>query len=341
MATRETVLRVFVASPGDVADARERLQKVVEELNYTWSQTFGVRLELLKWETHAYSAMGADGQDVINRQIGDFDIFLGIMWMRFSQPNSRAGSGTEEEFDRALYRYKANPKALRLMFYFRDSAPPKLSAVDTKQLQAVRRFREKIERSGMLCGAYETLMDFERLVRRHLSRQVQEWGKTWGGMIQEPPRRAAGTAIQESPDSSVAAPEEHVARSVTAIVFEEMADRKGMEQRRDHDPEVIHRSFLEAQLALDSAPDPDRWGRLAAQQATTLVAIALAGRLAPNEAAQAYVTQVCQRIMGLRGLRIDWGARGKRNLFDLLAGATDRHDDDVLGWIKCHTRKRK
>jgi hypothetical protein len=341
MATLETVLRVFVASPEDVTDARNRLGRVVEELNYTWSRTFRVRLELLRWETHAYPDIGEDAQDVINRQLGEFDIFLGIMWMRFGQPTGRAGSGTEEEFDRARRRYEADRNAVRMMFYFKDASPPKLSQVDSKQLQAVRRFRRKVEKSGMLYRPYRTLQEFEGLVRQHLSRQVQEWGKKWGGTIADVHRPSATSQeTQESQQTPVIGPEEGVARSITAIVFEEMADRKSLVQRRDHDPEVIHRSFLEAQLALDSAPGEDAWGRLAAQQATALVAIALGGRLAPNEAARDYVTRVSERIIGLRGLRIVWGARGQQVLYELLARASDRHDDDVLLWLKRHTRKR-
>ena len=43
--------------------------------------------------------LGIDAQDVINRQLGEYDIFLGIMNTRFGSPTHRADSGTEEEFD--------------------------------------------------------------------------------------------------------------------------------------------------------------------------------------------------------------------------------------------------
>ena len=341
MATLETVLRVFVASPSDVADARKRLERIVDELNFTWSREIRLRLELLRWETHAYPGIGEDAQDVINRQLDEFDIFLGIMWKRFGQPTGRAGSGTEEEYDRARQRYDANPAALRMMFYFKDAPPPSLSDVDPKQVEAVRRFREKIERSGMLHWTYRSLQSFEGLVRRHLSRQIQEWGKTWGSGIQELRRGAAvSTAKQQIEDDLVVPVEEDAARSITAIVFDEMAAHHGLIQRRDHDPEVVHRSFLEAQLVLEHSPAEDAWGLLAAQQAAAFVAIALAGRLVPNEDARHYVAQVCQRIIGLRGQRIEWGVRGQQTLYELLTKARDRHDDDVLLWIKRHVKKK-
>lgn len=64
--------------------------------------------------------MGEDSQDVVNRQIGDFDLFVGVMWKRFGSPTKRAESGTEEEFERAYATYKEFGKP-RIMFYFRTT----------------------------------------------------------------------------------------------------------------------------------------------------------------------------------------------------------------------------
>jgi hypothetical protein len=81
MAKAHTILEIFIASPGDVVAERKVLEDVVSEFNLTWGDKHRVRLELLKWETHSRPAFGQDGQDVINKQIGDnYDIFLGIMW---------------------------------------------------------------------------------------------------------------------------------------------------------------------------------------------------------------------------------------------------------------------
>jgi hypothetical protein len=84
MATQQTLVTAFVASPGDVSEERAVLQEVVNELNLTWSKTLGIRLDFLGWETHTFPAVGKYPQEVINRQIGDdYDIFIGIMWKRF------------------------------------------------------------------------------------------------------------------------------------------------------------------------------------------------------------------------------------------------------------------
>ncbi|MHC4399849.1 MAG: DUF4062 domain-containing protein [Planctomycetota bacterium] len=316
MARFETILSVFVASPADVADARKRLERVVDELNYTWSRQYRLRLELLRWETHAYSDVGTDAQEVINRRLDEFDIFLGIMWKRFGQPTGRAESGTQEEFMRAMQRFREDPSRVRIMFYFNDAAPGRLSQIDTAQLEAVNQFRSEVARSGVLYWKYQTTSEFEASVRRHLSRQIQEWGKTWGGVVDEHER--------EPP-------------SLTVIAFEEMGRVEPLHQRTTHDPAVVHHSFLEAQVILDSSPHADEWGRLAAQHATALVAVASAHRLAASKTAEVYIARVCDRIMSLRGLRVDWGEGGQETFYKLLLDAKDRHDDDVLLWIKNHT----
>ncbi len=84
MAILQTILQVFVASPGDIVDERKILKDVINEFNVTWGDTHNVRLDLLKWETHSSLGFGEDAQDVINQQVGDeYDIFLGVMWGGF------------------------------------------------------------------------------------------------------------------------------------------------------------------------------------------------------------------------------------------------------------------
>src|SRR5690349_22389526 len=94
-------LSVFVASPNDVREERDRIQRVVEEFNLGIAKAQGLILELIRWETHAWPDIGDDAQDVINRQIPIPDIFIGILWKRFGTPTKRADSGTQEEFERA------------------------------------------------------------------------------------------------------------------------------------------------------------------------------------------------------------------------------------------------
>ncbi len=175
-----TVLRVFVASPDDVREEREALEEVVREINLTLPERDEIRLDLVRWETHAYPGVGSDTHAVINEQIGDdYDIFVGIMWKHFGTPTVRAGSGTEEEFQRAYQRYRENPDQIRIMFYFND-APVTPSAIVTDQLASVNEFRDQLGDQGTLYWSYTTLEQFTSFLRIHLNYQVAEWRQTWG-----------------------------------------------------------------------------------------------------------------------------------------------------------------
>ena len=150
MARQEHVLSVFVASPGDVEAERGKLEDVIRELNHTWSRELGIRLDLVRWETHAYPSFGIDAQDVINEQIpDDYDLFVGIMWCRYGTPTGRAGSGTVEEFERAKARYDADKNSVQLMVYFKDEPIPP-SQLDPAQLAKVNAFRASLGDQGGL-----------------------------------------------------------------------------------------------------------------------------------------------------------------------------------------------
>lgn len=175
MSRQEHILTVFVASPDDVRDERDKLEEVIRELNETWSRTLGVRLDLVRWDTHAYPGIGTDAQAVINEQIPeDYDIFVGIMWCRYGTPTGRAGSGTVEEFECAKKRYDADPLCVGIMVYFKDEARPP-SQIDPGQLAKVKEFRDSLGKKGGLYWEFTGIDAFEKLIRMHLARRVQAW----------------------------------------------------------------------------------------------------------------------------------------------------------------------
>lgn len=177
MPKTETILQVFVASPSDVAEERRVLEEVIRELNVTWSDTLAIRLDLIKWETHAAPGFGDDPQDVINEQIPtNYDIFVGLMWTRFGTATKRAGSGTAEEFERAHARHQQEPDSIEIMFYFKN-APIQPSDIDLEQLRAVSEFRSRLGSMGGLYFQFISLDEFRNSVRLHLSRAVQKWVK--------------------------------------------------------------------------------------------------------------------------------------------------------------------
>jgi len=226
MPRTETLLRVFVASPRDVAEEREQLQTVVTELNLTLPPMTGIRIELVRWETHATPGTGADAQDVINTQIGDdYDVFVGILWKRFGSATGRAESGTAEEFQRAYERFSRSGVPA-IMVYFKDAALPP-SEIDIDQLGLLRRFRSQLEEKGTLYWPFKDRDEFAKLLRLHLTRQVQKWAQKLPVTAHALPKGVDPLA-QTAPDSGpehdeeglfdlILACEEHVSRGSQAL----------------------------------------------------------------------------------------------------------------------------
>lgn len=162
--------KVFVASPDDVSVERNIIPKVIAEINLIISAIApekGVLLDLIRWETHVHPGLGADAQDVVNQQLPDYDIFIGIMWKRFGTPTSRAGSGTEEEYLRAFEKWK-NDNKFPVLFYFSQkniTIPNTLAEVE--QLQKLVKFKEDLLSKGLI-WEYNNPEEFGDILRPHL-----------------------------------------------------------------------------------------------------------------------------------------------------------------------------
>jgi hypothetical protein len=226
MGRQVTLLQVFAASPGDVSEERDALDSVIRELNQTQSDKTGIRLELIRWETHAVPSMGTDPQAVINEELADkYDIFIGILSTRFGSATPRAGSGTEEEFERAYARFLKHPDQLKIMFYFKDPVI-KASEIDLNQYALVKAFQKKLGEKG-LYFTFSSAEEFTSLVRIHLSRQVQDWadGK-WG--TQNTKQVSAEIVPTKEEDVSLVPPAEAEAElgllDLVEIVSEDLAN---------------------------------------------------------------------------------------------------------------------
>lgn len=171
---RERIIRAFVASPNDVLAEREALSSIVDELNLTWADFIGIRIELLRWETHSYPSLGADAQEVVNRQIGDdYELFVGILWTRLGTPTPRATSGTVEEFERAFERRKQGADNPEVMFYLKTAEPPEEKEKHS-QSDEIEKFTRRLKGLGIYYWQFATLREFRQATRIHLSRFVQQ-----------------------------------------------------------------------------------------------------------------------------------------------------------------------
>ena len=174
MARTITLFKIFVASPSDLNDERNLIADIVDELNLSFLNKSDVKIELVKWETHANPGVEDYSQKVINTDIGDdYDIFIGLMWSKFGTRTQEYGSGTEEEFNNAYTKYKVFSSSVKIMFYFKQ-APIQFDKIDTESIISIRNFKSSLGDKGVLYWDYNTIEEFQKLLRIQLTRKIQE-----------------------------------------------------------------------------------------------------------------------------------------------------------------------
>ena len=189
------LVMVAISSPSDVEEERSAVKAVIEQAN-RMPEFSQFRLELVSSD-HVPPGVGTEPQDVINRVLSHADIFIGIMWGRFGTSTRNFGSGTEEEFECALRRFRENPDSVEIMMYFKEAALP-YRETDGVQLSSVHNFRKSLSRFGVFYRAFESTEDFGRDLLIHLSLKIDEI-------------RKKREATQSVPIDATLADQEHVA----------------------------------------------------------------------------------------------------------------------------------
>src|ERR1700689_3422684 len=107
MAETRKIVKVFMASPGDMAEERQAAKLVIDEFNLTWASALGYHVDLIGWED-TVSAYGRP-QAIINRDLDQCEFFFGMMWRKWGTPPDGEGtfsSGFEEEFRHSVERHE-------------------------------------------------------------------------------------------------------------------------------------------------------------------------------------------------------------------------------------------
>jgi hypothetical protein len=178
----------FISSPGDVAKERKIAPRIIADLNRVYLQATGNILWPLMWEAMS-GGLGEDVQAVVNRQTPDYDIFVGILWSRFGTPTRRAGSGTAEEFDRALALHRSGKRNVQFMVFVKSADLP--NGVDPDQLRSVRAFVERLQDTGILLHRFHTTAEFETKLRDHMLAYLLDRTTRTTGPMGEPTAVAA------------------------------------------------------------------------------------------------------------------------------------------------------
>lgn len=163
-------IKVFISSPNDMSEERAIAKDICDQINKDIGNHKKFRVEPVMWETHTSSDKAERSQEAINRQLGNYDIYVGFMGFYFGTPTGIAASGTEEEFEHALLLNleNGNPK---IQFYF-SSARVDPSKIDFEQYERVNKFRAKIGSQGVYYKRFEDLAQFSTMLRQGLFNHI-------------------------------------------------------------------------------------------------------------------------------------------------------------------------
>jgi hypothetical protein len=143
MASKISCLRVFIASPGGLAEERKAFREEIQDYSEAESIPRGVLFQPVGWE----DTLGAVGrpQTIINEDVRDSDYLILLLWNRWGSPpdtrSSRFTSGTEEEYRIAMECYNSQDFPMRKLVMMFKSVDPQQLTDPGPQLQKVLEFR--------------------------------------------------------------------------------------------------------------------------------------------------------------------------------------------------------
>jgi hypothetical protein len=179
-------IRLFVAHTSELTAELDKLREVATELNKSVADALGVFLEVVEWKTHVTSMMGRPQQVIFDQlPVNSWDIFIGILWLRFGSPTGALhpttgepyGSGIEEEFTLAhdLWMNTGRPQVL----FFRCTHPAAPTRVDPEELRKINQFFASFSRAGAnpgLVNTYDTVEAFAQKIQTDLIRILLSYG---------------------------------------------------------------------------------------------------------------------------------------------------------------------
>jgi HEAT repeat protein len=195
------VLRVFLASPSDVAEERIAAERVTNRFNRSVGRRLDWQIDLHKWEDRG-PAFGRP-QSIINPDVDACDLFVGLLWEHWGHPTGLYSSGFEEEFERAKARHEKTGEP-QIWLVFKQPRPDKVTDPGP-QLSSVLRFRDKqVAANEVLFSSVENSNEWEREFSDWLIMHVLDFLQAEQS-IQQPQPVASTPTIQTSAATEVLA----------------------------------------------------------------------------------------------------------------------------------------
>ena len=164
------VLKVLIASPGDVVKERQAIFDIFQQWNSLHAESFSIFLQPVMWEKDTTPELGESPQDIINKQlVNECDILVAAFWTRLGTPTAKAASGTLEEIN----EFESAKKPVLLYFSTQPVSP---ESIDSDQYKMVVELKEQMKKKGLF-DTYDNLYEFREKLLTHLTRVVRKYTK--------------------------------------------------------------------------------------------------------------------------------------------------------------------
>lgn len=179
-------MKLFLASPSDVANYKEAAKRVADRLN----QENGVKLdserfiEVVDWNSHISPLMSLPESAVLDEiAVGEHDMFLGLAWLGFDTVDGTAardgadfGPSTERNFELG-YRFWHHHRAAACLLFRCMRLPEKLTDIDGKAFDRVSQFFARFTLGGqnpVPYSEFRSATDLEEQLASRLSAVLEQ-----------------------------------------------------------------------------------------------------------------------------------------------------------------------
>src|SRR5262245_15338978 len=182
---KRTLVPLFISSSGDCAEEKDAIMRAVGAYNQ-------VARESLDFEVSAFTQddlyagpakPGEHAQQVANRQLEDYEIYVGVWRESLGTPTPVASSGTMEELHKAFERYGLTRRPWIMAYFWRHS-PTDFSAIKTD-------LRER----NCFYHVFVDTIDLERRFLDHLSGYLRDRYRLKGHSTTQLGERSKASAL--------------------------------------------------------------------------------------------------------------------------------------------------
>ena len=193
------VVKIFLASPGDLVEERRVVRARADHFNRMWADQFGIFFRVVGWEDLPPVAQRPQAR--INRDADDCHLFIGMMGARWGSSSGAYSSGFEEEYSSAHSRWKTSGVPEIALFFKAIDAT--LMNDPGPQLSKVLQFKRSIaEGKELLYKEFTASSDLADFVDSVLAEYAKTKQAKSASSTQSEPTKDAATASEPGGDQA-------------------------------------------------------------------------------------------------------------------------------------------